>query len=85
MTPINEAFRAYLQANGILQKDLAEAGGYGEGPMSKALSPRNQTWNMRTVERMMEALTKEVADTMPPPALVYRPGKGWEICDWKNC
>ena len=76
---INEAFRAYLQAHGIKQKDLAEAGGYGEGPMSKALSPKNKTWNMRTVERMMEALTKEVADTMPPPTLVYRPGEGWEI------
>jgi hypothetical protein len=78
MTPINEAFRAYLQAHGIKQKDLAEAGGYGEGPMSKALSPKNKTWNMRTVERMMEALAK-MAPEAPPPALVYLPGDGWEI------
>jgi hypothetical protein len=78
MTPINEAFRAYLQANGIKQKDLAEAGGYGEGPMSKALSPRNQTWNMRTVERMMEALGS-MAPEGEAPFLVYRPGEGWEI------
>jgi len=79
MTPINEAFRAYLQANGIKQKDLAEAGGYGEGPMSKALSPKNKTWNMRTVERMMDALAKVTQYSPPYPALVYRPGKGWEI------
>ena len=78
MTPINEAFRAYLQANGILQKDLAEAGGYGEGPMSKALSPKNKTWNMRTVERMMEALAN-MAQVGEAHQLVYRPADWWEV------
>ena len=73
---INEAFRAYLHAHGIKQKDLAEAGGYGEGPMSKALAKDN--WNMKTTARMMEALGR-VAPEKPWPYLMYRPDKGWEV------
>jgi hypothetical protein len=75
---INEAFRAYLQAHGIKQKHLAEAGGYGEGPMSKALAEKNQTWNMETVRRMMEALAKLTPEGQAV-YLVFRPERGWEI------